>query len=50
MREEIKNTKSKEMSAKQWIFQDHGAKEPMATSFDKIFSAYRDYRNSQQWD
>lgn len=43
-------SKSKELTSRQWIFQDSGAKEPAASSFEKIFSAYRDYRNSQQWE
>lgn len=27
-----------------------GGKEPICSSFEAIYSAYHDYRNSQQWN
>lgn len=40
----------KQISANAWRFQDSGSAEPMNSSFEKIFTAYNDYRNSQQWN
>ena len=37
------------MSANEWRFNDYGSAEPRSSTFDAIFSAYRDYKNSQQW-
>lgn len=45
-----RETKRKEMSANEWRFKDSGSAEPMGSSFERIFDAYRDYRNSQQWN
>lgn len=38
------------MSAKAWTNNHYGSAEVAHSSFDTIFSAYRDYRNSQQWN
>lgn len=40
----------RQISANAWRFQDSGSAEPMNSSFEKIFTAYNDYRNSQQWN
>ena len=39
-----------EMTARQWVNQDWGSASCRTGSFDSIFSAYHDYRNSQQWN
>lgn len=59
-REEINATIRKERAlanrtkpittARQWQGNSDGACEPMNSSFDTIFSAYHDYRISQQWN
>ena len=41
---------SKAMSANEWRFNDWGSANPHAGSIDAIFSAYHDYRNSQEWN
>lgn len=41
---------NKVMSANEWRFNDWGSANPHAGSIDAIFSAYHDYRNSQQWN
>jgi hypothetical protein len=38
------------MTANEWRFNDYGSAEPRGVSMDTIFSAYRDYRASQQWN
>lgn len=46
-----RKTKSKRpMTANEWRFNDCGSAEPSSSSFDAIFEAYHDYRNSQQWN
>ena len=48
---EKKMSKSnKVMSANEWRFNDWGNANPHTGSIDAIFSAYHDYRNSQQWN
>ena len=48
---ERKLSKSKkEMTARQWVNQDRGSANCRTGSFDNIFSAYHDFRNSQQWN
>ena len=48
---ERKLSKSKkEMTARQWVNQDCGSANCRMGSFDNIFSAYHDFRNSQQWN
>lgn len=37
-------------TARQWQGNSDGACVPMESSFDTIFSAYHDYRISQQWN
>ena len=37
------------MSDNEWRFNDWGSAAPHTGSMDAIFSAYHDYRNSQQW-
>lgn len=41
---------SKPLTENEWRYQDGGSAEPSACSFDAIFAAYHDYRNSQQWN
>ena len=51
IKEERKGSKkSKSMSDNEWRFNDYGSAEPCRVSMDTIFSAYRDYRASQQWN
>lgn len=38
------------MSENEWRFHDTGSADPHTCSFDAIFAAYHDYRNSQQWN
>ena len=40
---------SRPMTANEWRCCDGGA-EPKSCSFETIFDAYHDYRNSQQWN
>lgn len=49
-REARVRAKSGEMSANEWRFNDSGSCEPQKCSFDDIFAAYHDYRESQQWN
>lgn len=42
--------KSNDMSINEWRFNDYGSAEPRGVSMENIFSAYRDYRASQQWN
>lgn len=37
-------------TSKQWINNDHGALEPMSSSYEKIWNAVRDYYDSRQWE
>ena len=37
-------------TARQWQGSSDGACAPMESSFDTIFAAYHDFRNSQQWN
>ena len=41
---------SEPMTANEWRFNDYGSAGPRMVSMDSIFSAYRDYRASQQWN
>ena len=41
--------KDRPMTANEWRYCDGGT-EPISCSFDNIFAAYHDYRNSQQWN
>ena len=38
------------MSANEWRFNDYGSAAVRSVSMGAIFSAYRDYRASQQWN
>lgn len=38
------------MTEKEWYFNNSGSADPRNVSVDAIFSAYRDYRMSQQWN
>lgn len=38
------------MSANKWRFNDSGSADMYSSSFENIFAAYHDYRNSQQWN
>lgn len=38
------------MSANKWRFNDSGSADMCSSSFENIFAAYHDYRNSQQWN
>ena len=40
---------TKLMSDNAWRFNDSGSVEPKSYSWETIFDAYHDYRNSQQW-
>lgn len=44
------SNKSGTMSANEWRFNDYGSADPHSCSMETIFSAYRDYRASQQWN
>ena len=37
-------------TSRQWTENAHGAIEPMATSYDKVYDAVRDYYTSREWD
>ena len=37
------------MSENAWRFNDRGSADPKGSSWETIFDAYHDYRNSQQW-
>lgn len=37
-------------TARQWQGNSDGACTPMESSFETIFAAYHDFRNSQQWN
>lgn len=37
-------------TGRQWTENAHGAIEPMATSYDKMYDAVRDYYTSREWD
>ena len=37
------------MSENAWRFNDRGSTDPKGSSWETIFDAYHDYRNSQQW-
>lgn len=37
-------------TARQWQGNSDGACVPMESSFETIFAAYHDFRNSQQWN
>ena len=38
-----------EMSANEWRFNDYGSAEPAKCSFDTIFAAYTDFKQSMNW-
>lgn len=44
------SSSNRPMTANEWRFNDYGSAEPREVSMDAIFSAYRDYRASQQWN
>lgn len=48
-RKREKRASNRPMTANEWRCCDGGA-EPKASSFEAIFDAYHDYRNSQQWN
>ena len=50
IRAERNHKRKGEMSANEWRFNDSGSADPKACSFETIFAAYHDYRNSQQWN
>ncbi len=47
---EKSHKRAKPMTANEWRFNDYGSAEPSSSSFEAIFEAYNDYRNSQQWN
>ena len=44
------NSKKKPLSANAWRFNDSGSAEPTYCSFDNIFAAWIDYKQSLSWE
>ena len=44
------NSRKGEMTAREWTNRNWGSADCPSSSFDNIFNAYHDYRNSQQWN
>ena len=42
--------KERAMTANEWRFNDAGSAEPRTYSFDAIFAAYVDYKQSLNWN